>query len=102
MVRLAREAGAEADQADDPGDDADLDPLGLEHRPLLDVQLEVGADLVDSARTRQRVEVEAELGHRLAQADAVGVAALAEVAQVLAHERAAAEERRAEARPPRP
>ena len=35
--------------------------------------------------------------HRLGKADAVGVATLAEFAQILADERAAAEERRAEA-----
>ena len=67
MVGLAREARPIADQPDDPGDDADLDPLGLEHRSLLDVQLEIRADSSSTPRALgSALEVEAELGHRLA------------------------------------
>ena len=82
---------------DDSGDDPDLDALRLEHGALLDVQLEVSAQLVHAARARNALEVEAELGHRLGQADAVGVTTLAEFAQILPDERPAAEQRRAEA-----
>ena len=40
MPRLALEGDEERARADDPGDDADIDTGPLEHRPLLDVELE--------------------------------------------------------------
>ena len=97
MVRLAGKPHPKADQPDDTCDDPDLDPLRLEHGALLDVQLEVSAQLVHPACARNALEVEAELGHRLGKEDAVGVAALGEFAQIFSDERPAAEERRAEA-----
>src|SRR4029453_6956171 len=73
MVRLARERDAEAEQAADARDEAGVDALLFQHRPLLDVQLEVGADLVDATRIREALEFESAGGHRLAYAAAVPV-----------------------------
>src|SRR5207247_1632834 len=67
-------------------------------RALLDVQLEIGAHVVDAARFGNSGEVEAEPGHRVAERDAVRVAPIAELAEVLADERPAAEEGGSEAR----
>src|SRR5437868_6869746 len=44
MPGRACERQREGAGADDPGDDADVDALSLEHRSLLDVQLEVAGE----------------------------------------------------------
>ena len=44
MPRLALEHDAERGRADDPRDDADVDAGAVEHRALLDVELEVAGE----------------------------------------------------------
>ena len=98
MVRLAAQPHTIAAQADDRRDDADIDVLGLEHRALLDVELEVRPDVGDAGGRVDAVEVEACRSHRVAERDAVGVDPVSEVAHVLAGEGPAAEEGSVEAR----
>jgi hypothetical protein len=74
----------------------------LEHRPLLDVQLEVGAGALElPPRLLRPVEVDAVLAQRVLPADPVGVGALADLLDVVhrAAARRGAEQRAAEARP---
>ena len=86
MVGRAQELHAEAEEPGDRRDDAQVLSALLEHGALLDVELEVGADPVDSARLGQAVEVEAGARHR------VGDTAAAPVLEIdLAAEGAAAE-----------
>ena len=56
VVRLAAQPHTVTAQADDRGDDADLDVLGLEHRALLDVELEVRADVSNAGGRVDAVE----------------------------------------------
>ena len=75
--------------------------MRLEHRALLDVQLEVGGGVLElRARVERAVEVDAMLGERGRQGDAVGVAPLAQLVLVCHRTggRAGAEQRAAEAR----
>jgi hypothetical protein len=75
---LAGEAEAVALVADRPAHRGDGDALGLQHRALLDVELQVGAQpLAASLRLADAVEVDAVLGDHLAQHAAVRVAQLA-------------------------
>src|SRR3954454_7718932 len=98
MVRLPAQPYAVAAKPDDRGDDPDLNPFGLEHRALLDVQLQVSADLSDAASLGYAVELVAALVHSVPQRHARSVDARTEASDILAGERAAAEERRIEAR----
>ncbi len=77
MVGLAEVADAETEQSDDPGDDPQVDAFPLEPWPLLDVQLEVTAYLLEPARVLQACELEAGLPHRLGNAARLPVAQLA-------------------------
>jgi hypothetical protein len=61
------------------------------------VQLEVVPDLVDAAGLAVPLRVAAPGGHRLGERHPVGIAPVAEPAEVLPAERAAAEQRRVEA-----
>ena len=50
-------------------DDAEREPERLEHRPLLDVELEVGGRRVElRARVERRVEIDAVRGERIGEA----------------------------------
>jgi hypothetical protein len=94
VVGLARQGDSEAEQTTDAGHDAEVGALLLQHRTLLDVQLEIGADVLDTARVGKALEVEAARGHR------VGHAAPAPVLQVeVSNEYAAPEHPRLEAAP---
>ncbi|MGH7357322.1 MAG: hypothetical protein ACREJR_00745, partial [Candidatus Rokuibacteriota bacterium] len=81
MVRLAEKAGAEADHPRDRGDDPEVDSGPLEHRSLLDVELEVRAHLVRPPRLVQPREVEPGLGHRLGDTAAPPVLQVAVAAE---------------------
>ena len=94
MVRLAEETRAEAEHPRDRRDDAEIDAGALKHRALLDVELQVGAHLVGSARVREPGEVETRFGHRRGDAAAAPVLEVA-----VAAERAAAQHPRLEAGP---
>ena len=99
MVRLAVEPHAVAAQPHDRGHDPDLDPGRLQRRPLLDVQLEVGADLADAVGSAGAVEVVPGRGHRVAERRPARIDPVAEPGDVLARERPAPEEGGVEARP---
>jgi len=68
MRRPAGQIHRPALDAANPGDHADRQPPGFEHRPLLDMGLEVGAEPV--RRSASRV---ADAGERVGHADAVEV-----------------------------
>jgi hypothetical protein len=70
VVGRTQELHAEAEQPGDRRDDAQVLPALLENGALLDVEFEVGADSVDSARLGQAVEVEAGARHRIGDAAA--------------------------------
>ena len=101
MRRLARPGDLVALHAEGPEHDAERQVERLEHRPLLDVQLEIrGRALELRARIERAVEVDAVLAQRVGQRDSVRVGALSKL--VLVGHRAGcgrrAEERTAEAR----
>ena len=81
VVGLAGEAHAEAEHPGDRGDDAEVDATALEHGPLLDVQLEVGAELADARRLAQPAEVESGLCHRVGDAPTLPVLQVAVAAE---------------------
>ncbi len=88
-----------AARAVDRGDDADRQILGLEHRPLLDVELGVGEHvLLALRRLADALRVEVETAHRLAHADALAIDRLEHFLPEGPRHRAAAEQRRVEAR----
>ena len=61
--------------AGDRGDDADRQVLLLQHRPLLDMQFDIGEQLAAGARRgADMLGIETELQHRLAHGDAGAVA----------------------------
>ncbi|HEY7560737.1 MAG TPA: hypothetical protein VH650_01045 [Gaiellaceae bacterium] len=68
VVRLADEARAEPEHARDRGHDPQVRPTPLEDGPLLDVELEVGADVVHAARVRKPRQVEPGRRHGVADA----------------------------------
>jgi hypothetical protein len=92
VVRLAQEPCPEAEHAGDRRDDAEVDAGPLQHRPLLDVELEVGSDAVEAARLGEPREVEPRVGHRLRDPPPAPVLQVA-----VAAERPAAEHPRLEA-----
>src|SRR5204863_329158 len=75
---LAPEGDLVALNAEGPEDDAERQAHRLEHRPLLDVQLEVGGRALElTPRLRRAVEVDAVPGHHVRQGLALRVAPLA-------------------------
>ena len=50
MVRPALDDDLDAGDAGDGGDDADVEVLGLQHRALLDMEFEEGADVARGSR----------------------------------------------------
>ena len=86
VVGLAGEARTEAEHPGDRRDDAEVDAIALQHGPLLDVQLQVGAELADPRRLAQPPEVEAGLGHRVRDAPALPVLQVAVPAECTAAE----------------
>ena len=100
--RLAAPRDAMALDAERPEHDAEREVHALEHRPLLDVQLEVGGGVLELTRRLGRaVEVDPVRSDRIGQRDAVGVGQLPQLVLVAhrARGRARAEQRAAEARP---
>ena len=99
--RLAAECHEMALDAEGAEHDAERQVEGLQHRPLLDVELEVGRRVLQlRARLERAVEIDAVRRERVRQRDPVRVAALAQLVLV-AHRaggRRRAEERAAEAR----
>ncbi len=100
MCRLARPRDPRALDAEGAEDDAEREVERLEHRPLLDVELEIrGSASSCDARLERTIEVDVERPDRIGQRDAVAVDELAEL--VLVGHRAAgggrAEQRPAEA-----
>ncbi len=99
--RLAAPGDARALDAERPEHDAERQLERLEHRPLLDVELQVGARPLElRAGLERAVELDAVLAERVGQRDAVAVCELAELVLV-AHRpgrRRGAEERPAEPR----
>ena len=98
---LAAEGDEVALDSEGAEDDTERQVERLEHRPLLDVELEVRRGAFElSSRLESAVEIDAVLGQRVRQGDPVGVAPLAQL--VLVAHRAAgrrgAEERAAEPR----
>ena len=72
--RLAAEDHAVALDADGAEHRSDRQTEALEHRPLLDVQLEVGAHVAESAPAVARaVELDAVRADRVLEADSVGI-----------------------------
>ena len=98
---LAAERDRVALDAEGAEHDAERQVERLEHRPLLDVELEVGRRVFElRARLERAVEVDAVRGERVRERDPVRVAPLAQLVLV-AHRaggRRRAEERAAEAR----
>ena len=87
--------------AERPQDDAERKVQRLEHGALLDVQLEVGGRILElRPRLERPVEIDAVLGERVRQRNAVGVTPLAKLVLVGHRARggARAEQRAAEAR----
>ncbi len=71
MAGLADEAGAQAQLGGYAGDHADRQVLGLQHRPLLDMGLDIGEHLARSARRLVHVRgVQAEVEQGLAEGHA--------------------------------
>jgi hypothetical protein len=72
---LALEREAVALDPDGPAHSRHRDALAFQHGPLFDVQLQIGDQALAAARRRAHpVEVDAVLGHHLAQRAALGVA----------------------------
>ena len=98
--RLAAERDLVALDAERAEDDAERQVERLEHRALLDVELEVRGRVLElRPRLERAVEVDAVLAERVRQRDPVGVAPLAQLV-LIAHRaggRRGAEERAAEA-----
>src|SRR5436190_1339021 len=70
------EVALDAERAED---DAERETHRLQHRPLLDVQLEVGGRALHLLARRERiVEVDAVLCERVRQCDAIRIPSLAE------------------------
>jgi hypothetical protein len=98
VVGLAGERHAQADHAADRLDDAQPRSARAQDRPLLDVELDVGTDLAHAVHLSDARGIESARRHRLRHADAVPVARRERFAHVRPAERAAAEQRGAEAR----
>ena len=98
---LAAPRDARALDAERAEHDAEREVQRLEHRALLDVQLEVGGRVRElRARLERAVEVDAVLAQRVGQRDPVAVGQLSQLVLVAhrARRRRRAEERAAEAR----
>ena len=100
-ARVAGDAGhldVEAIAAVDRRHDADRQPRRLEHRSLLDVELDVGEHVARGERgVADARGIEAERAHRVAQRHAVAARPVEQRAVERAGDRARAEQRRAEA-----
>ena len=99
--RLSRPGDLVALDSERAEHDAERQIDRLEHRPLLDVQLEIGGSVLElRARVERTIEIDAVLAQCVGQRDAVRVAALSQLVLVRHRScsRRRAEERPAEAR----
>src|SRR6185503_19807941 len=73
VVGRAEELDAEAEEPSDRRDDSEVLAALLEDGPLLDMELEIGANPFDPARLGEAVEVEARARHCVSDAAAAPV-----------------------------
>ena len=98
MAGHAGEARREPRRARDRGDDADRQIVAFQHRPLLDVQFDIGQQFAAHPRRRtDMIGIEAELHQRIAHGDAGLVLGTEHALVEGAGDRAAAQQRGGEA-----